>query len=97
MDGPIWTKFGTLMQNESPKRTHYSKFAFMTNRDGGGRHLEYQLNCDISATVWPISTNNVFGGTLNLAQSIDFFGFEIQTPNTLVNPQPPDYLSTGVG
>jgi len=54
-DGPIWTKFGTLMQNESAKRADYSKFAFLKNQDGGGRHLENPLNCDISATVWSIS------------------------------------------
>ena len=45
-----------LIQNESRKRMDYSKFAFLKNQDGGGRHLEYQLNCDIAATTWLIST-----------------------------------------
>ena len=50
-DGPIWTKFGTLMQNESAKRADYSKFAFLKNHDGGRRHLEISENRRISKTV----------------------------------------------
>ena len=49
-------KFDRMTQIWSLKRTSRKKFEFFKIQDGGGGPFQEQLNRDIFATVWPIST-----------------------------------------
>ena len=55
--GLVSTNFCRMVQMGSPERTVFLRpFEISKIQDGVGRHLENPLNCYISATVWPIST-----------------------------------------
>jgi len=50
-DGPIFTKFGTIVQNGSHNHHTVEKFEFSKSKMADGRHFKKPLNCHISSTV----------------------------------------------